>query len=309
MDSSSTPTPADLGRTSVTGRAHPSAARWWFGATFAVALLGSAGTFDVGLASFVVSPMEHHLSVAAGERGSTSVVIHNTGTRRLSLKLYLADSHFAIDGREEDIALGALPRSCAPWVTFGTELLDLPAGEMRQVTIDLAPPLDARGSYWTKLYIEEMSTPEPIVQEHAGRRYQVFMRQRMGIRILEDVPGTCAPDLLVTHVKVGSSTVDDHSVAVAVENTGNALLRCNGWIEVRSSWGEVIETLTPGTDGRFLVFPGAKRELSASSTLRLPADTYTVLALVDYGGETVVAGEEVFEVRRSTGRTSTVATK
>lgn len=275
----------------------------------AMALLIGGGMADTSRASFVVSPMEHHLSVAAGERGSTSVTVRNTGTRRLSLKLYLADSQFAADGREEDIRLGTLPRSCAPWVTLGTELLDLPPGEMRQVTIDLAPALDAHGSYWTKLYIEEMSTPEPIEEEHAGRRYQVFMRQRMGVRIFEDVPGTSTPGLLVTNVKVGSSTLDDRSVAMAVENTGNALLRCNGWIEVRNSQGDVVETLKPGTDGRFLVFPGATRQLSASSTLRLPEDTYTVLALVDFGGETLVAGEEIFEVRRSTARPATIATK
>jgi hypothetical protein len=246
-------------------------------------------------AAFVVSPMVHQLQVPAGQRGSSTILVRNSGNRVLTLKLYLADSRFGPDGREKDLPLGTLERSCAPWTTLESELVELQAGEMRRVNLDLAPPADVRGSYWTKLYVEEISTPEPDRQNVKGRSYQIYARQRMGVRIFETVLGTEEPGAVVNRVKV--DTADDTlTVTLSVLNTGNALLRCQGRVELRNSRGEVLETLQPGAKGKFSVFPGAERELPVRSTLKLAADSYTVLAIVDYGGENLVAGEESFLV-------------
>lgn len=256
---------------------------------------------SIGSASFVVSPMEHHLAAPAGGRASASLVIRNTGSRPLSLKLYLADSRFETDGRETEVTLGSLERSCAPWIELGPELVELASGEAQNVFFEIAPHSGASGSYWTKLYIEEISTPEPIQQVESGRNYQVFMRQRMGVRIFEEVPGTASPGMLVDRVQIESSLNSARNVILSVENTGNVLLRCRGWMEVRNSAGEIVEMLRPGADGQFTLFPGGRREVSASSSKTLPPDTYTVLAVVDYGGDNLVAGEEILELSPRAG--------
>jgi len=266
---------------------------FWRAAALAVVMTTAIPA--TGSASFVVSPMEHHLAVPAGGRGSASLVIRNTGTRPLSLKLYLADSRFESDGSETELVLGTLGRSCAPWVEMGPELLELDPGETRNVFFDLAMPNDARGSYWTKLYIEEISTPQPSEQSMSGRTYQVFMRQRMGVRIFEEVPGTARPEMIVERVQI-ESTLDGRDVILSVANTGNVLLRCRGWIEMRNSAGEVVETIRPASDGKFTLFPEARRTLTARSKMDLAPDTYTVLAIVDYGGDALVAGEETLEI-------------
>jgi hypothetical protein len=90
-------------------------------------------------------------------------------------------------------------------------------------------------------------------------------------------------------------------VILSVENTGNVLLRCRGWMEVRNSAGEIVEMLRPAADGQFTLFPGGRREVSASSSKTLPPDTYTVLAVVDYGGDNLVAGEEILELSPRAG--------
>jgi hypothetical protein len=246
-------------------------------------------------AAFVVSPMEHDLQVRAGQRGSSTVLVRNSGNRALTLKLYLADSRFGPDGKEKDLPLGTLERSCAPWTTLETELVELQPGEMRRVSLDLAPPADVRGSYWTKLYVEEISTPEPDRHELRGRTYQIYTRQRMGVRIFESVLGTEERSAVVNRVKVDTAG-EALTVILSVQNTGNALLECQGRVELRNSRGEVLETLQPGAKGKFFVFPGAQRELPVRSTLQLPADSYSVLAVVDYGGESLIAGEESFRV-------------
>jgi hypothetical protein len=261
----------------------------------------ASGLPGSGRASFVVSPMEHHLRILAGQRGGSTILLRNNGQRALTLKLYLTDSRFGMDGREEDVPPGTVERSCAPWIGLGAELLELQPGEMRQITVELVVPEDARGSFWTKLYVEEMSAPEATRQEEGGRSYQVFMRQRMGVRIFESVPGTEEPGAVVSRVRVEAKGSGDRTLTVSVQNTGNSLLQCHGRIEVRNSRGEVVETLKPGTDGEFFVFPGAGRELPVRSSLSLSADSYTVLAVVDYGGEDLVAGEEAFQVGKPAG--------
>jgi hypothetical protein len=267
------------------------AARWLRSA--ACFLLFLPGTT---LASFVVSPMEHHLQTAPGARETAVVAIRNNGRRAISLKLYFADSRFHSDGREEDLPVGTADRSCAPWILLEQPFLDLDPGQVKQVTLRVSVPEDAGGSYWTKLYLEETSTPEPMTSSNAGRTYQVYMKQRMGVRVFEDVAGTGHSDALVSKVSVRPGT-RERVFAARVENSGNALLRCQGRIEIRDKNGAALETLKLGSNGEFLLFPGSPRDLTVPSHTPLGAGTYTALAIVDFGGEHLVAGEEVFNVK------------
>lgn len=246
-------------------------------------------------ATFVVSPMELHLQASPGGGESASVTVRNTGHRPLLLKLYPSDSRFDTDGSEEEVPLGSLERSCAPWLTFDAAVLELAPGEARLVELRFAVPAGARGSYWTKLYIEEMSQPEPFRREIARRKYQVFIKQRMGVRLFADLPGTATREALVEKVETQAEE-RGRSYAVRVRNPGKTLLRCQGRVEIRDTRGEVVEAIKLGSNGEFLVFPGAARDLSASGESRLPPGTYTALAVVDFGGEHLVAGEEVFRV-------------
>lgn len=261
---------------------------------FATLCLAAILSADAG-ATFVVSPMELHLQATPGGNESATVTVRNTGHRPLILKLYPSDSRFGPDGGEEEVPLGTLERSCAPWLTLDAEVLELAPGEARAVELRFGIPEESRGSYWTKLYIEEMSQPEPMRREVARRRYQVFIKQRMGVRVFADLPGTARNEALVE--KVSTRTEErGSSYAVRVANPGKTLLRCQGRVEIRDARGEAVETIKLGSNGEFLVFPGGARELTASGGGRLAPGTYTALAVVDFGGDHLVAGEEVFRI-------------
>jgi hypothetical protein len=269
--------------------------RAWICSIFIAVLCGFLPRTSWG--SFVASPMEHHLEVRAGETGATVVTIKNTGQRSLTLKLYLCDSEYSPDWQEADRPAASLERSCASWIRLEEGLLEIGPGEVRRVALGMDVPGSAGGSYWTKLYIEEISTPEGVRRQMAGRTYRVFMKQRMGIRIWEDVPGTAIRDALVSEVAVRpGEAAGSRSIGVRVENAGNAVLRCQGRVELRTSAGAVAETLSLGSKGEFLLFPGGRRNLAAASALRLPPGTYTALAVVDFGGDHLVAGEDVFRI-------------
>ncbi|MBN1825046.1 MAG: SPOR domain-containing protein [Candidatus Eisenbacteria bacterium] len=163
-------------------------------------------------ASFVVSPMELHLRAGPGGRAEEPITIKNTGTRPLSVRLYPGDSRFGLDGREENLPVGSLARSCADWLTVDGRVIDLEPGEVRQIPILLEAPSPAVGSYWTKVYLEEVSAPEPSVVKEGERTYRVFIKQRVGVRIFEDVEGTLRPAARVTHVGVEAPEIREAAV-------------------------------------------------------------------------------------------------
>lgn len=247
-------------------------------------------------ATFTASPMELHLGVEAGARGAGSVTVRNAGDRPLTLKLYLTDYRIFADGSEENLPPGTLARSCAPWLALTDQILELGPGEVRPVAVGLDVPLGAEGSYWAKIYIEEISQPQPSETRQGDRTYQVFLMQRVGIRIFEDVPNTERVDARITNVAVSHDDEGRPLVLVSVSNTGNTLLRCSGCVELRNSAGAVAETLLLGAEGKFSVFPDGERELPAAIDTELEADTYTALAVVDFGGDQLVAGDAVFRV-------------
>lgn len=261
-----------------------------------MAVLCLALSPSAGSATFSVSPMELHLAAQGGTRQVEAITVTNDGEAPLTLKLYLADSRLMADGTEENLQPGTLARSCATWVTLGNEVLELGPNETARVSVATDVPKDADGSHWAKIYVEEISAPQPSVTRAGDRTYQVFLVQRMGIRVFQDVPGTEQPDARITNVDIGRDE-DSHSrVLVSVQNTGNTLLRCSGYVEIRDSVGAVSESLPLGTEGRFTVFPEGARDLTVALPANLAPGTYTGLAIVDFGGDHLVAGDAVFRV-------------
>lgn len=271
-------------------------ARW--GTLLMGVLLGS-GVADATApappsARFVSAPMELHLTTGAGDRVQALVEVTNTSAQPLALKLYLGDSRLEPDGRETELAPGANPRSCAAWTMLRDQFLELAPGESKPARLELEVPAGSDGSYWTKLFIEEVSTPERSVREMGGRRYTVFMKQRLGIRIFEDVAGTGRLDATVSEVAVHEAAPGVPAVVVGVTNPGTLIARCTGKLELRDTSGAAVATLPLGSRGEFWVYPGSRRDLSAIAAGPLAPGTYTALAIVDFGGDHLVAGDAVY---------------
>ncbi|MBU1699740.1 MAG: hypothetical protein KJ970_19255 [Candidatus Eisenbacteria bacterium] len=251
-------------------------------------------------AAFVASPMEQHLNIAAGSQGVAAITVQNTGKLPLTLKLYLADSQVYPNGQEEDRDPGAVERSCALWTSISDQLVELEPGETQQAMLRMSVPANARGSYWTKLYIEEVSTPVPSTRQTEGRSYQVFLKQRVGIRIFQNVRGTEVQDAEVTFVGV-SPAENGREIRTSVKNAGNSILRCNGRVELRDAQGEIVESLSFNSGGKFWVFPGNHRELVVTTDTKLTPGIYTALSIIDFGGDHLIAGEEMFRVEGEKG--------
>jgi hypothetical protein len=164
----------------------------------------------------------------------------------------------------------------------------------------MSVPEGARGSYWTKLYIEEVSTPEPTVREIEGRRYRVYLKQRVGIRIFQNVRGTEIQNAEVIFVGVSPGDTG-REIKTSVRNTGNSILRCTGRVELRDAQGDAVESLSFNSGGKFWLFPGSDRELVVTTGAKLPPGIYTALSIIDFGGDHLIAGEDMFQVEGEEG--------
>ncbi len=247
-------------------------------------------------ADFLASPMELHLTDAPGSRGEASVLLTNTGQDPLTVRLYLGDSRMRPEGGEEPVDAGAIPRSLAGWIELDQQVHEIEPGESRAVTLRLTVPAEAEGSYWSKLYVEETSAPRAATAEEQGRSYSVFMRQRVAVRLFEDIAGTGVLDAVVDQVGIEAVTENRPTITVSVSNPGTLIARCTGRVEFHNERGEMIEEVPLGTRGEFWVFPEGRRELRARPETALPAGTYTALAVVDFGGAHLVAGDTIVTI-------------
>lgn len=250
-------------------------------------------------AHFVVAPMELHLDVRAGGSQSADLFVTNRGTEPLTVRIDGVDSLWNEDGVEATFDPGTTPRSCAAWVALPENVLEVPPGETRSVTVTLNVPPGAQGSFWSKLLVEEISSPQVQTQEYPERVYHIFMRQRVGVRIFQNVPGTDRPDALITNVVAVAEGDAPPSVTVRVENPSNSILRCDGHVELRDERGAIAAKVPLGSLGRFVIFPDAARNLVAQVSAPLAPGIYTALAIVDFGGPHLIAGDTVFEVAGS----------
>ena len=249
-------------------------------------------------ASFSVAPLHLNFKADRGKTITRSITIRNIGENPVSLVLYKKDFRVELNGSESELSPGLVPRGCAEWLIISPVNIDLAPKERRTARISLTVPADSRGSYWAKIYVEEASKPKPIKSKEGEYGVQVHVKQRWGIAIFEDVPGTGEKKGQVTDISVTPQTKESPlKVAVEFENTGNTLLRCNGYVEIRDAGGNEVETVQIGSKGSFRVYPDGKRLVSGTVSKKLPPGDYIALAIMDYGGEELVAGELEFEVK------------
>lgn len=249
-------------------------------------------------AGFSVAPLRFELEVEKGHTGTVSIRVSNNSEDPVSVKVYQKD--FRVDPINQDIILppGKYKRGCAEWLIISPSNLDLGPKERKNVRITLAVPEDAQGTYWAIIFVEQSSKPTPIRKLKGGYSFQINVKPRWLVRLHENVPGTADKKGRITDISVKPQTGESPlKVAVEFENTGNTFLRCTGRVEIKAAEGKDVETVQIGSNGHFSVYPDGKRLVSGTVSKRLLPGDYIALAIVDYGGEELVAGELEFEVK------------
>jgi len=243
--------------------------------------------------SMSVAPLSLRLDIPPGEDGAGVFLVRNTGPDPIVVNISLHDWWRTPEGNFQILPAETLDRSCAPWMVHSATTVNLAPGEETQISVQLSVPEDVSGDHWALLLVEEQ--PQPVEEEQAEEGLTNASRivVTYAVKILQQDSLNAAPDAAIQGIELVQ--LNPFGIAIHFANTGNAHITTEGTIEIRDIFGETVRSFAIDP---FPTLPGEERPLRIqdSSGESLPAGTYYVIALLDFGGEYLIQGGLPFEV-------------
>jgi hypothetical protein len=238
---------------------------------------------------------------AAPDRTVRTVRVRNDGAERVQATVLVEDWERDAHGTNRFLPLGTHPRSCGGTIEVFPQSLALDVGESATLRIAVA---DSTPACWGVVFLEHRTT-----QASVGR--QLSYQVRTGVKVYVE-SATAVRDGLIESLTVSEVSAEDSAraastagpmadalvrgqpaVQLAFRNVGDVQLLTGGHLEVRREDNSVAHRAAVDA---FPVLPGAQRLLTMSLP-PLPRGRYIVLALLDFGGSELVAGQLEYEVR------------
>lgn len=252
----------------------------------------AAAQISVDQAEIVLRPQAAAPSVAG-----FNVANETNGT--VEATIYLADWDRDEDGGNRFQPLGSVPQSCAKYLRVFPLSLRLPPHTSQGVRLGLQGADSVSATCWSIVFVEAGGP-----QAGAGRRISYVLR--LGVKVYIEPPG------LATDGEVEGMGIDTvHAVRgkpvrgvvpppapdtvvtwVRFRNTGGLPAMVHGEMEYRRLDNSVVARDTVPS---FPVLPGAARRAHVPLP-RLPRGHYIALALLDFGGTEVAAGQVPLDI-------------
>jgi len=212
-------------------------------------------------------------------------VVWNDESRDISFDVGIVDWVNTVYGVTELEDPGTQSRSCSTWIHLDTTSGRLSPGSESVISFSVSVPEDVSGTYWSGLLVE-------TVASEMESRGDVTLSRQFLVRVFVTVPPADARGR-VTGVRARG--LAPLWVEIDFSNTGNTRLKgVSGLVVVETSSGGVLLELPMAA---FDVLPGetALRIVSSDLSLR-HVGLYAVRAVLDFGGEYLVAGQSVVHV-------------
>ena len=273
------------------------------------AMFTALAVLALGFASpasgWMIVPMNFKLNLAPGDTATYSFIVRNSGDDLINLDVYIRDILHNENGSLTEIEPGGVKGGIAAWIDITPHNLSLPADKKQRVRFTVKVPGNiAPGDYWANIYVERARNPQLVARRKVkGRSISVYAITRGAIQLIATIEGEMNRSGEITNVEVTPGTEETPiTVHTTFRNTGNLILRCKGRVELRDECGETVEILNLGG---FKVYPTGERTIKTQIKNMLNPGGYTVLSIVDFDGDYLVAGEAEFEVEKQliTGKT------
>ncbi len=250
-------------------------------------------SFSTVFAMISVSPIVIELEVPAGQSYTGSLLISNPGEELEEVGVQVTDWNRTADGVTHFFKAGTLPQSLARWMEFSPIRFELKGGETKEVKYTVTIPEGEEGTHWAillfrgkrKLFREKSEKGEFTVRASFG----------FGIKIYQTDPNTATRKGRITNMDIVKT--GEHSslkVKLEFENRGDVHLEAKGRLEFRNEMGETVDQIEIES---FPILPGAKRILELPyEEKKLSPGIYVALAIIDFRGDYLVAGQRKFEI-------------
>jgi len=266
--------------------------------TLTLILFFSCGHPQSAHAGLIVNLEKIVLELAPDGQATRQLEISNTSDKPAEINVFAADwvqdENGAVDAVDPRTAKAA--DSATGWITVNPQRFVLNKGEKKVVVVSFALPKTASEmplkEYRSMIFTETTETKEQTAS--SGREVRIRMVGRIGTKVFVRNPaGQARLDCEVTNVKE-TSREGERGLEIQVANHGNEHIQSDGsQVAFRDNTGATIDTLPISP---FSVLPDHRRtvflELPQAGKSKLEKGKhYSVLAVIDYGGSDLVAGE------------------
>jgi hypothetical protein len=230
-----------------------------------------------------VSPAKYELTTQPGKQETFPITVRNTSGAAVHIVASLSDYIVGPTGNYVFAAAGKSPFSLSKEISINPREFDLDPGSFVQVRFSVDVPQTASGEYSSLVFFTTRPTRKggglSVVERIASKVYVV-------------IPDSTRISGEVDDVKAQSLDDGQHYL-VDFRNTGNAHVYLSGRVEIKQG-STVIDRVSfpPG----MLVERSGKRLIDAVGK-KLTPGSYSVVAMVDYGGPNLVAGQANITVR------------
>lgn len=252
-----------------------------------VAAVGIGAVPSRGDAQLAVDQLELRLSVGRGAMNA-SEIFHtvNASAQPTQVTISVQDWDRSEAGENRYYPLGTLPTSCASHIKVFPSVLQLGARTAQTVRVALDSAASVPHGCYAILFIE---TPPP---PRSAKGDAVTYSLRYGVKVYVEPDGAPTAELEDIFLERKPTDSTARQLVIAYRNTGARQTMAHGRVEIRRTDNTLVSSLDVS---EFPTLPGATRRLGVPLPA-LPRGKYVLLALLDYEGSEIAAGQVDLEI-------------
>ena len=255
-------------------------------------------------AQLLVDPLEVTILAQGSNRVASSFSLTNTTDNPVQATLSRSDWDRAENGDNRFLPAGSSGMSCGAMLSVSPLSVRIEPHSSRVVRLGVQAGAALTRECWDIVFVEEV--PQRTVSKGNSLQY-IF---RTGVKVYVAPPGLArdgaVEDMAVVDappkatkaakpVAVSTSpTAAKRQIAIKFHNTGAMHLVAKGRLEFRRLDNSLASTVPIA---EFPTLPGAVRRVLVDVPSDLPAGDYVVLALIDFGGAELVAGQIDYQAK------------
>ncbi len=256
----------------------------------AVVLMVVFASFAAAQTGVGVSPPRVVIEAHPGDTVQGVVVVDHPGNDApMQVDVSLSDVIVHPSGEPVYLDPGSIPQSAATWISVAPPSFTLAPKEVREIRYAVHVPQDASdGTHWAVIFFD--SGP---AQKQQAKGVGVKMRVRVGHVVYVNI-GQITKSGEIRGVRYQPPTARNPAeIRVRFRNTGNGLMRLNGYVELRNEDGEVVARAKIDNAASL---PGYEYEISGQIEAPPSSGEYLALIMLDYGGDEAIIGEGKVQV-------------
>jgi P pilus assembly chaperone PapD len=259
--------------------------------TWAIALLVVVGFPRAARAQLSVDQLEVFLRPDLATQRTGVIRVTNHGDKAVQVLLEIQDWDRDSTGANQFHPLGKLPHSCRQQLRAFPMALRIDAKATEAVRVSFEG--EASAACWGIVFLQSNEPPRATAGQsqityviRTGVKVYVEPRNAERVGDIDDVVLTTAPASETDTTRV-------RALGVVFRNSGKAHLKPKGAIEIRDENNVVAAKLEIA---EFYITPAAVRR-QLLPLPKLKPGRYVALALLDYGGAEIAAGQHEFEIK------------